>query len=403
MRLLSSYSLIGASSAGILAMAACGGISDPSKTNEGTVATITGALTGADSVPANAHVALVWRVANTGKFEVGADAAVVNGAFTMNLAAPSASYLSETEAWSSGNSSDAYASGGSASEDPGVPPSTDAHPPVAADAGAPPVESGSTSTSNFDFASRLAPRDQVGGQISKPLQGAFAGFIVYVDTNGNGKLDIDGQYAKSSDQVIGGNSELALAYFRDGGTLDYEKMRDKYATPTSLPKAGYNLVWSEGERWLALSAVDLKLSTTTKLPGAVCTTEETISGGSAPTVDDVAPSLPTTGAGADASAYDYGSNPPSTIECAPDGRSYTTTTSYSSYPCGSDSTPTPTPEGLCAPSYRDEPAIGCATGPTATGGYTETLPDGQDPPAGWPCPIAMDGGAPTFDASVPNP
>ena len=387
-------SSLGIGLAGI-ASTACGGIEDPTKGGEGRVATVSGALTGI-SVPANARVALVYRKVTTdaagthGSVEVGSDVAVVGGKFTMNLGIPADSYFSSTDASSS--------SGVSAS-----PPSSEVLPPPAPSTG---TAGSSTSGAPGAFgASQLTPRDIVGGGITEPLSAAIAGFVVYADTNGNGKLDLEGDYASSPDQVLGGNKELTLIYLKGGGSLDYEKMRDKSGI---LPTAGFDLAWSEG-RWLPLGDVELKLNTNAQLPSSVCerwlsgagssgsdpaissgNTTGTSNGSSGPvaTVD-----AGTSGGGSGSSSGGFPANYPSpsdpNLHCSPDGRSYT-------YGGGASSCPPspPPPTGLCAGDIYTTTA--CA----GTDGYGNALSADSPVPDGWPCPTsgALDGGA--ADAAV---
>jgi len=351
-----------------LAAVACGGVADPIRGGDGRVATISGALTGV-AVPANARVALVYRnVTSTGSVEVGSDVPVVNGKFTMNLSAPAADYFSAVD--------------GSMSN---VSPSTPIARPVPEDAPPPAPSSGGSSPSGgggaFGAATKLAPRDLVGGQITEQMTAALAGFVVYADTNGNGKLDLEGPYASSPDQILGGNRELMLVYLKDGGSLDYEKMRDKSGV---LPAAGFNLAWTEG-RWLPLNVVELKLSSNAQLPGPVCDSYISASGNVSSGTDVAAPDAPTTngggstgGSGSGYSGYPSPTDP--ALHCSPDGRSF-------SYGGATGCPPiAPPPVGLCGGDMYGP--IGCADI-----GYGSALSPDQPVPADWPCPIALDGGA----------
>lgn len=387
------------------ASSACGGISDPTKGGEGHVATVSGALTGV-AVPANARVALVYRKVTTdatgthGSVEVGSDVAVVGGKFTMSLGIPSDSYFRSTD--------------GSSFSTGATPPSTGVVPepaPVAAGTGGGTSTSGSPGAFGAAGSSRLTPQDIVGGSITEPLSAAIAGFVVYADTNGNGQLDLEGDYASSPDQILGGNKELVLVYLKGGGSLDYEKMRDKSGI---LPTAGFDLAWTEG-RWLPLNDVELKLNANAQLPSPVC--EKWISsdgssgsgsafaspsgsdssgrsGGSSGTNDPIA----TTSDGGTATGSGSGGGFPSSypspsdpaLHCSADGRSY-------SYDGGSSYCPPapPTPIGLCAGSAYAT-TVDCA----GTSGYGNSLPPGAPVPSGWPCPVVdgLDGGS--ADASV---
>lgn len=348
---------------------ACGGISDPTRNAE-NVATVSGALTGT-TVPAGARVALVWRKASGG-VEVGAEAPIVNGQFSMTLGTPPDAYFFATE----GNDYEKL-SGGSA-----APPSTDPGVPEPAPAPAPAPPSGG---------GKLSTKTNVSGGITEPMKVAVAGFVVYVDANGNGKLDLQGEYAASPDTILGGNKELFLAYLKGGGQLDYEKLRDKSGI---LPASGYNLAWDEG-RWLPLSLVELKLNDDAKLPNPVCysyggTPANSGSGGGsggsstgnvATPGNDPSPPPPSTDGGAPAS---YPSPTDPNLYCSPDGRSY----SYGSCP-----PPPPPPVGLCAGDYG-QALLPCAKEYNAFAGDT--------PPEGWPCPVPNTK-PPVTDASAPPP
>lgn len=383
------FALLLSSAAGVTTFA-CGGIADPTRGNGAeNVATVSGALTGT-AVPSNARVALVYRKITTdgtgmhGSVEVGSDVAVTGGTFTMNLPVPPANYFGPLST-STVTQTDTLVGSGGASQ-----------PPSSSEAKPAPAPAGSGGGRAFGNAAQPSPRDvAIGGSITEPMTAALAGFVVYVDTNGNGKLDLEGPYASSPDQILGGNRELTLAYLKGGGALDYEKLRDKSGI---LPAAGFNLAWSEG-RWLPLNVVDLKLDAKASLPRSVCATNiaPTASSGSggAPTADSPAVAVPTTvtdggtgGGGSTGSIYPSPTDP--SLHCSPDGRSYTYTPATSG--CG----PTPpAPVGLCASS--DTPYIGCA-GPS---GYNSLSP-GQPAPPGWPCPdfITSDADGGVSDASV---
>ncbi|MEA2750104.1 MAG: hypothetical protein QOI41_4247 [Myxococcales bacterium] len=386
--------LLLSSSIGVTALvsSACGGISDPTKGGEGRVATVSGALTGI-TVPANARVALVYRgntAANASSHSVvvvGSDVPVVGGKFTMNLGVPADDLFSSVDAASV---------------------STSAAPPIAE--GAPsstgssePSVGTSTSGSPGAFgAAQIAPRDLVGGQITQPLTAAVAGFVVYADTNGNGQLDLEGPYASSTDQILGGNRELFLVYLKGGGSLDYEKMRDKSGI---LPTAGFDLAWTQG-RWLPLTDVELTLTANAQLPSTVCAASsgapDTVypspvssasdpagaSGGSSGTSGSAGVSATTDG-GSGGGYYPSPSDPQ--LQCSADGRSYT----YGDSPTTCTTPPAPT--GLCAGDVYTTTVCAGSTG------YGNALPPGAPVPDGWPCPTSTDldgGGAPdgsTFD------
>jgi hypothetical protein len=406
--------VLASSSCAAFAMA-CGGISDPTKggSNE-PVATVSGALTGT-SVPANARVALVWRTATSstenGGYAVGDDVAVVNGKFTMNLAVPAAAYFTEIDG--TGEFSSSSSSGS-------TPPSVPTDPAPTPEPAPAPGTSSSGGGKLPAFGARLTPRDNVsGGFVTSPLSGAVAGFVVYVDANGNGKLDLSGAYASSTDTILGGNKELVLTYLKDGGALDYEKLRD---TSGILPTAGFNLAWTVGKRWVPLNVVQLKLDPSQGLPGPVCSLSGAYSGGSGGTdgFDPVAnpPSpLPdpdgsggsssgssgtstdagtpgsgsSSGSSGSSSGSSGGSYPSPTdpnLHCSPDGRSF----SYSE-PVNCPPAP-PAPTGLCANGWGDI-AVGCAP----STGWGTGLASGEPVPPNWPCPVAVDqDGGPAPDA-----
>jgi hypothetical protein len=242
----------------------------------------------------------------------------------------------------------------------------------------------------------------VSGSITQPLNVAMAGFVVYVDTNGNGKLDIiEPKAGTTSDQLLGGNRELLLAYLKDGGSLDYEKLRDKSGI---LPSKGYNLAWDKG-RWLPLNLVELKIKENENLPGAVCAgggygSDEPQSTKPSPPPD--VPKVPDSDNPGDPNGYNGFPSPTDpNLVCSPDGRSYT----VKSPPCAPPPPPPkpPTP-GLCTSGYDVSlPFPGC---PPQSGGG---LAPGQPVPEGWPCPVggpSSDAGAPppiSVDASAPKP
>ncbi len=378
--------VVAATLGALAAVAACGGISDPTRSSE-RVATVSGALTGT-GIPANTRVALVWKVGQTGTYAVSNDVAVNNGKFTMDLSAPPDGYFFVAD-----GSYDGLSGGGSPVA---VAPTEDSAPdaPSGSSSGSSGTSGGSSGTSSgssgtstsgggqsFAFASNVAPRDTVSGQITQLLSAAVAGFVVYVDTNGNGKLDIEGPWAKATDEVIGGNKELFLAYFRDGGALDYEKLRDRSGI---LPHAGYNLAWDEG-RWLPLDVVELKIANNMRLSSAVCS-----GSGYAETPSSVGSSSGGWG-GWGPDGYPDPNDP--NLHCSPDGRSW----SYS-FPCD-EPPPQPVPEGLCVGwTFDDSPPRACGVGGGSGIGPNDPIPEG------WPCTVdssgeALDGG-PAPDAGM---
>lgn len=412
MNRLASRSFLGAATlAALAALAACGGISDPTKGGSASehVATVTGSLTGAN-VPAGAHVALIWRVGTTDAFEVAGDVAVVGGKFTMDLGIPSSTYFfaASDELKSSSQSGSSEGSAPVANPPSGTEGgSSGSGSTEGADASTGITPGSSTSSSGnggmWGGSANIQPRDTVSGGIAGDLNVAVAGFVVYVDSNGNGKLDISGNYAASTDEIIGGSSDLTLAYLKDGGALDYEKLRDKAGV---APAEGYNLLWSQGERWLPLNLVELKLNADTRLPSPVCqgggAADETVS--APPRTTDSPPSssssssgssgtgtgTPTTmDGGAPTPVYPSPDDP--NLHCSPDGTSF-----YYEFPSTPCPAPAPAPQGLCAPQVSTD--IACVG---SGGGGGDSIPPGTAPPPGWPCPVAFaaeDAGAPNVDA-----
>ncbi len=338
------------------AVFACGGISDPTRNHE-TVATISGALTGT-TVPSGAHVAVVWRKGNEGGLAVGGDAPVIDGHFTLELTAPPDSYLFTPPF----DDDDDYYSGGSS-------------PPDSTEPGPTPLPAPSPGY-------QLAPKTTASGSITQPMAMGVAGFVVYADANGNGKLDVEGSTGASPDTLLGGNEDLMLTFLKGGGTLDYEKLRDSSGI---LPTQGFNLGWEgkSGIRWIPLNLVELQLDETPELPNTVCSSYGGNVGWGEDSADaPVVEGSARTGGGTSGSTGGY--YPPKddpNLTCSADGRSYT-------YTYGSDCEPTPPPppRGLCSGPY-----VSVRPGCTG-GGYTNTLPPDAPIPEGWPCTPALDGG-----------
>lgn len=349
----------------ICGAAACGGISDPN--GSGPVATVSGELISSEPVPANAHVAFVWRTGLSGGFAVGADSAITNGAFSLNIPSPSQGYLFPAD------------------QDRELATSPDEAPPIEGSTGS----SGGSGSGGSASGGGVAPQTVVRGKITGDMSVAVGGFIIYVDKNGNGQLDI-GQDGESPDEMIGGNKDIFLAFLQGGGALDYEKLRDKSGV---LPQQGFNLAWEDEERWLPLNLVELKLANRhRRLPSMICR-----GGGDAPVSSDVtypAPAPAPGGNPTDPDTMDGGVAPRTypdpndpNLTCGPDGRSF----SYR-VDCPKP-VPMPTPEvkpGVCG-GYDDSPDIGYAE-PGCASGYGESLADGEPIPEGWPCPVAQDGG-----------
>lgn len=336
------------STACLAAVVACGGLEDPTKTEGEKIATVTGAITGSQ-VPAGARVALVWRTSEAGGLAVGAEAPIVGGSFTITLPTPPDAYhLRLTDDPRDGTS------GGGTSESPTVPPSQPpADPPVM-----PEPPKGGAGFQSFGLSTSLEPRDATGQIVDSELKGAIGGFIVYLDKNGNGALDIASDES-TPDEILGGRKEIFLIHLQGGGSLEYEELRDDRGV---IPSPGFNLVLLP-ERWVGLNQVELKLDALAVLPGPVC---EHVSSQEDRGSDDRPP-------------------PPSTpvypapdapgLECGPDGRSFTYTD-----PAGC--TPSIRPKRTLCDDGMWEAEASC--GPDA---QRESLEDGAEPPTGWPCPI----------------
>lgn len=331
-------------------LAACGGISDPNQPSSGTkvrAGTVTGALKG--SAPSNARVAVVWKKADSG-FALGADSPVVQGKFTLDVTVPAEECFF----------------------DPGrdISVVTDTAPPsVSGNEPAAPSTTGGGPTGTAP--SGLRPLTNVSGSVSEKLSVAVAGFVVYADTNNNGKLDLEAPNASSTDEILGGNRDLMLTYLRNGTGLDLEKLRDKSGI---APIRGLNLLWDE-KRWVGLDVAELELDADARLPSGVC----------ASTTSSVQED---TDNGSSGEPRELG---PDDVVCSPDGRSYTYKENAT---CGST-----TPVDAGAPGL-------CSTGID----YTDACPpmagvvlpvDGGVPP-NWPCPVEVDGGAAPIDAGAPS-
>lgn len=314
-----------ASLGALAALLACGGISDPTKTS-GNAATVSGALMGAD-VPAGARVALVWRAVRSGSLAVAGDTAIENGTYTMAFAPPPDDYFFRP------GDTLLHASAGAPADD--------------APESAPGLEGKSAP---FAFATGLAPRDAVGGTVGQPFTAAVAGFVVYLDTNGNGKLDLSGSEAASGDVLIGGHPDLMLTYLRDGTTSDYEELRGPSGP---APTPGFNLFWPG--RWSSLEPVNLTLIQSMKLPSNVC------AGLSAePMIQHDGSSGPVVGAekyGPGDGNYPAADDPD--LHCTSDGRAFV----YTPTKCDN--------VGLCCSNER----------------RVHNLDLGVSPPAGWPCTV----------------
>lgn len=230
---------------------ACDAISDPTKreaespvvepepSGETDLSTVLqGSLAG--NVPEGARVAIVWAMAGGG-LVVGDQAPIVNGRFRIDPTPPPGAVFE----------------GGGAGND-GVNSGT----------GMGPVDSGI----GLEGFMRVSPRTNkpiegtVGESTNSTFQEAYAGFVVFVDGNGNGRFDIDPSYGAPPDPILGGNAGMQLAYFRGGEAADYGRRED---WADRKPKPGYNLQLVEGD-WLKLDEVQLALDPEAKLSERVC-------------------------------------------------------------------------------------------------------------------------------------
>jgi hypothetical protein len=242
---------------------ACDSLANPDdngQTRGAVISQVSGALIG--DVPNNTHVTVVWRKPS-GVGVLGDDGAVVDNKFTVNLAAPPDSILENADGQTTSASS-----GGSSSA-----------PTVTVGAGGPngSTESSADASAGIGTQSVKIATAVSGSTIATPLQRAIAGFIVYVDKNGNGKLDLDESSGSTTDQIIGGNVSLTLYFFKDGGNLDYVALRDGTNTPT--PGFNLRLATETGSNvWVPLDQAELKLQATT-LPTNVCVNVANIESG----------------------------------------------------------------------------------------------------------------------------
>jgi hypothetical protein len=265
----------------------------------------------------------------------------------------------------------------------------------------------------------LTPKDVASGAVSAPLTAAVAGFVLYVDGNGNGQFDISGDDGASPDQVVGGQHDLVLVYLRDGSQLDLEKLADK---PGHVPSRGYNLVLASLDRWVSLSSVDLTLGENDSvLPGGVCELSRGIASGDValpPSASDIGPNGASGGASGGATTVSDG------------GTGTLGSTGTTGYSWGSASNPAPSLQHGPYPAKGD-PNVWCSTDgrwwrydscrsgtvappgvcgayhPLACNDYGAMLGSADPVPAGWPCdattslspPVPVpDGGAPPSDA-----
>jgi len=354
----------------------CGSISNR---DSATIAQVSGTLSG--SVPSGARVALVWAGKNN-TWVVSHEAPIVAGAYSLDLtSAPSDDLFFSP---SDGNNA--------------RPPDTTVTAP----------DQGSSSGSGDSTGSvpktggsgkQLHTNDVVSGSAgAPPLSAAVAAFVIYVDGNGNGRLDLSGPNAETPDQIVGGSSELMLVYMRDGSNLDFEKLRDKAG---QAPTRGYDLFLTDKSRWVGLNLADLTLGTN-RMPSNVCgigsiTTGSDIgfaspdqpvpmTGGSSGTGGTTSTGFAWASGNSKAPSLEHGPYPSPgdpNLQCSPDGRYW----SYDS--CRSKSS---TPAGLCGYEH-----------PVPCDSYGAQLGSSQAVPDGWPCNAtttngSSDGG--TFDAGV---
>lgn len=334
-----------------LAAIGCGSLGDR---NDGALAKVSGQLQG--SAPTGAHVALVWR--GPGGFVVAGEAPLVNGTFTMDLSSPPPDSVFVTNQ-SGDDSSTSGSTGGGASSD---------------------TPSANAGTSSIPL--KLRPMTEVSGGTSKPLNVAVAGFVIYVDTNGNGKLDVTADNAVPSDEILGAGNRILLAYLRDGSQLDLDNARDNTGV---TPTRGYNLWSTAGNRWVSLSSVDLRLDVKT-LPTAVCNAVNHGEAGPSSNSGGVDYGEDTADGG---SPMTYPSSDDPNLHCAADGLSYTYHT-----PCDPPpAEPAAEPKGLCDTSSDNSPdAYACAPD-------SEVFKEFTGYSGTWPCDVTDDN---TFDGGSPD-
>lgn len=350
------------SSLTLAAAIGCGSIDH----RDGSLAQVTGRLSG--SAPAGAHVALVWRVP-TGGLAVGADAPVVNGAFVLHLAgAPNDAWFATVFGETSDDppSVTAAAPSTSGAQGGGVRDAGTSSSPNTSS----PSSSGSSGSAQMfaSMGSGLGIRTDVSGTVASALSIAAAGFVLYVDANGNGQLDLTDERGSSPDTIVGGSKDLALTYLRDGTALDLEKLANK----GTAPSRGYNLYWFGGDRWLSPSNVELTLGVHV-LPSAICRNETSVDYEDG-TSDSSSLGVPVGSA---------------SVTCAPDGRSY-------SVGCGAVGASATTTPALCDGSSE-------STSPCQP--IENALASGTPVSADWPCPVSGDDTAPPhriIDAGAPS-
>lgn len=304
------------------AAAACGSLVNPSAPPESEAGVVVAKLSGTLTAPlSGARLVLLWRAPDH-QLIPGADVAIgASGTFAIDLTAPPDSYLFNVDP------EDFAAEIGG----------TDIDWPYGAE-----HDAGSTD-----------------------LQTVGAGFVVYQDTNQNGKFDFDPATRRTTDTLLGGADDLMLTYFKGGSPLDYEKMRSGL-----LPKEGFNVEWTTPEVWVALDTVQLKSDPELALPGTLC-------GDMLPffTADVYDASTPRT----------YPPKAGSNVTCLANGLAFLASASATWNP----TTCVDAPRTVC--SSDGESA--CIETGIATGDWTAQYDAGQALPAGWPCNVTTpDGG-----------
>lgn len=196
-----------------LLLVACGGL-DPNPNEKAPLATLVGQLSNpaniAPSPNGNIRVALLWGRGDLGEFEASTDLPV-------QPVFPAKFQLTIREA----------------------PPSAMLFNPFADDdLGAPPPEDPSTAPS----APGTKPMN-LSALSSNPalatMRAGIATVVAYEDVNGNGKLDLVSEDAKSFvDRIVGADPELLVVYV-DGAVPQEKDLRDSAGV---LPASGYNLL-----------------------------------------------------------------------------------------------------------------------------------------------------------------
>jgi hypothetical protein len=344
--------------------AACGSL-DSNTDTPPVLATVQGSLVNPNSLPiaGSTRVAVVWRTSVPGQFRVAQDLpvqAVFPAAFTIQLDGPPPPEAMNVEGAD-------------------MPP-----PSTGAEAGSSLVEIEADGGVTMQSLRSLSAGSQ-------PLEYAIGTVVAYVDSNGNGKLDLIEEDAGSYvDQVLATNVDTSIAYFQ--GALPAVIARAKNA-----PVLGYNLLSQDAcndppqqqpaQSLLASFGWPPNPACTTSVPDAgvaadagTCppptwlpiATPFVLTVATAPQISSVAclnggPDMQPSAAsgtgtmpfGPDVQPAQYPDPCDKNLECASDGSQYTYFTCNSTY------------EGLCLP-----PSVSCTTV-----SYTRPTPA----PAAWPC------------------